>query len=109
MTLVLTRTSLRSALMVTDRKVTKDGADPYANKNVLFADRNAVVAIGYTGLAYVGTIPTDRWLAQTLTGLTFPEGRRGKGSVPFLMTTDFQDEYFGLRLRNLREALNTCK
>ncbi len=97
--------------MVTDRKVTKRGVDydPDANKNVLFSDKNGVVAVGYTGMAYIGTIPTDRWIAQTLTGLTFPEGRRGRGSVPFLMTTDYEDQYLGLRLRHLRDQLNEIR
>ena len=61
MTLIVTRTSARYALMVTGREVTKDGVehDPDANKNVLFGDRNAVVAVGYIGSTHIGTIPTD--------------------------------------------------
>ena len=111
MTLIVTRTSSRYALMVTDRKVTWNGAEPDsdANKNVLFGDRNGVVAIGYTGMAYIGTIPTDQWIAQTLTGLTFPEGRRGKGSVPFLMTTSYEVQYLGRRVRDLRDRLNEAR
>jgi hypothetical protein len=40
--------------MVTDRRVTQNGYifDPDANKNLVFSDKNAVVAIGYTGRAY---------------------------------------------------------
>jgi hypothetical protein len=108
MTLIVTRTSCRYALMVTDRKVTRNGAlvDPDANKNIVLGDRNAVVAIGYTGLAYIGTIPTDQWIAQTLTGITFPEGPRGRGTVPFFMTTDYEDQYLGVRVRKLRDHLN---
>ena len=85
MTLIVTRTSCRYALMVTDRKVTTNGAeyDPDANKNILFGDRNAVVAIGYTGMAYIGTVPTDQWIAQALTGLTFPQGLRTTFSCVF--------------------------
>lgn len=111
MTLILTRTCCRYALMVTDRKVTKSGAeyDADANKNVLFSAKNAVVAIGYTGMAYIGTIPTDQWIAQTLTSLTFPEGCRGKGSVPILMTSGYEDQYIGLHVRNLRDRLNEVR
>jgi hypothetical protein len=119
MTLIVTRTSVQYALMVTDRKLTrrvpKDGAvrvkefDAYANKNVVFADRNAVVAIGYTGMAYIGSIPTDQWIAQTLTGLTFPEGWRGKGTVPALMIRDYAVQFFGVRVRNLRDRLNDAR
>jgi hypothetical protein len=112
MTLIITRTSCRFALMVTDRKVTKSGSlvDPDANKNLIFEDRNAVVAMGYTGMAYIGGIPTDQWLAQTLTGLAFPEGRRGPNTVPALMISQYATEYFGVRVRNLRQRLNeVCK
>jgi hypothetical protein len=108
MTLIVTRASCRYALMVTDRRVTRNGAvfDPDANKNIGFGARNAVVAIGYTGLAYIGTIPTDQWIAQTLTGLTFPEGRRGRGTVPALMITNYEDQCWGVRVRYLRHRLN---
>ncbi len=68
-----------------------------------------MVAIGYTGMAYIGTVPTDRWIAETLTGLTFPEGRRGRGSVPFLMTTDYESQYLGLRIRHLRDQLEKIR
>ena len=76
MTLIIARASPTGALMVSDRRVTTSGIlfDPDANKTILFADRNAVVAIGYTGMAYIGSLPTDQWLASALTGLNFPEG-----------------------------------
>ncbi len=111
MTLIVTRTSCRYSLMVTDRRVTISGVvfDPDANKNIVFGDKNAVVTIGYTGMAYIGTIPTDQWIAQTLTGLAFPEGRRGRGTVPALMTSGYEDQYFGLRVRNLRNQLNKVR
>jgi hypothetical protein len=111
MTLILTRTSARYALMLTDRKVTRDGVefDSDANKNVLFGDRNCVAAVAYTGMAYIGTIPTDQWIAQTLTGLSFPEGRRGRGSVPMLMTTQYPRQYLGLRIRDLRDRLKEAR
>ena len=110
-TLIVTRTSCRYALMVTDRRATRNGAvvDPDSNKNIVFCDRNAVVAIGYTGMAYIGAIPADQWIAQTLTGLTFPEGRRGRGTVPVLMTNSFEDRYLGIRVRNLRDRLNEVR
>ena len=111
MTLIVTRTSCCYALMVTDRKVTKNGTeyDPDANKNLLFSARNAVIAIGYTGMAYIGTIPTDQWIAQTLTDLTFPEGRHGKGSIPAKMTFDYEEQYIYLHVRNLMDRLNEVR
>jgi hypothetical protein len=95
--------------MVTDRRVTrcKVLVDPDANKNIVFKARNAVVAIGYTGMAQIGTMPTDQWIAQALTGLIFPEGRHGPGSVPTLMTRNYEERYWGIHLRLLRERLNS--
>ena len=60
MTLIMTRTSARYSLMVTDRMVTVEGVafDPDANKNVLFGDKNGVASVAYTGLAYIGPTPT---------------------------------------------------
>ena len=111
MTLIVTRTSGLYALMATDRKVTKDGVlfDPDANKNIIFGDKNAVVAIGYTGMAYIGSIPTDQWIVQTLTGLTFPEGPHGRGDLPTFSFVQYDVEYLGVRLRNLRDRLNDVR
>lgn len=94
--------------MVTDRRVTKNGNvfDPDANKNIVNAHINAAVAIGYTGVAYIGLVPTDQWIAQTLTGFTFPEGARGRGTIPVLMTTNYQNDYLGLSVQKLRDRLN---
>src|SRR5262245_1968400 len=97
--------------MVTDRKVTRTGVeyDADANKNLIFGDKNAVVAIAYTGFAYIGDLPTDQWIAQTLTGLVFPKGRHGKGTVPMFMTTHYQDRNVGVRIRTLVDQLNAVR
>jgi hypothetical protein len=102
-TLILTRTSALYSLMVTDRLVTSGGHefDPDANKNILFGDKNGVASVAYTGMAYIGSKPTDHWLAETLTGLTFREGRRGRGSPPAVMCTDYPTEYLRVRLHAL--------
>lgn len=79
MTLILTRASKDYVLQVTDRLVTQTGGkpfDPIANKNVLYCSRNAVVVLGYTGLAYLGGVPTDQWIVETLTGHTFDRDRK---------------------------------
>ena len=110
MTLIIARSSLRYALMVTDRRLTVTTTsavfDPVANKNVILGSKNAVVAIGYTGMAYIDSLPTDQWIAQVLTGLTFPEGRRGRGTVPVLMTTHYENNYLGVSIQNLRDRFN---
>ena len=79
MTLVLTRASKDYVLQVTDRLVTQTGGVPFdaiANKNVLFCSRNGVIVLGYTGLAYLGGVPTDQWIVETLTGHTFDRNRK---------------------------------
>jgi hypothetical protein len=70
MTLNLIGTAYGSVVQVTDRLVTRERPfekfDPAANKNVIFLARNGLLTIGYTGRAYVGDQPTDRWIARKL-------------------------------------------
>src|SRR5262245_32490341 len=93
--------------MVTDRLLTAGGieVDPDSNKNVVFGDKNGVASLAYTGLAYIGSTPTDRWIAETLTGLPFPEGSHGPGSVPALMFKQYRAEYLRVRLQTLQARL----
>lgn len=62
-------------LQVSDRLVTKGGGtyDPRANKSLLYYARNALVAMSYTGLAYVDGVPTDHWIAERLVGTSLPD------------------------------------
>jgi hypothetical protein len=67
------------AVMVSDRLVSKRGVsgpyaphDPYANKNLVLVTRDAVVSIGYTGLAYLGETPTDVAIAEGVLGEPAP-------------------------------------
>ncbi len=73
MTLVLTLATPRYVLQVSDRLVTRGGHkfDPASNKTVVYHAKNALVSIGYSGLAYLEDVPTDQWIAQKLRG----EGR----------------------------------
>ena len=72
MTLVLTLLTARYVLQVSDRLVTETAScrpfDPLANKNVIYHARDAIVSIGYSGLAYLEGVPTDQWIAQKLRG-----------------------------------------
>ena len=43
--------------------------DVLANKTVVLFARRGIVAISYTGLAYLSGVPTDQWLAQTISGV----------------------------------------
>jgi len=76
MTLILSRISYRYALQVSDRLVSNAGrpVDPAANKTLVLISRGGVAAISYTGLAVINSMPTDQWLAQVLTGVTYPSG-----------------------------------
>lgn len=90
MTLIVTYTSPLFTLMVTDRLVTSNGImyDPDANKNILFADRNAVVAIGYTGMAYIEKFPRTNGLSRHLRNLLCRLAElRGESQLSFHKTT----------------------
>jgi hypothetical protein len=78
MTLILTKASKHFIIQVTDRLVSRGvgrgnpvAFDPIANKNVVFAARNAVVTMGFTGVAFIGDLPTDQWIVEKLTGIEF--------------------------------------
>jgi hypothetical protein len=71
MTLIIARVSRRYVLQTTDRLVTSQAPRPRPwegtfNKNLLYSAKNGVVAMGFTGIAYVEGVPTDQWLAQQL-------------------------------------------
>jgi hypothetical protein len=72
MTLHLTLATAEYVLQVSDRLTSLDPGkrpwDPLANKNVIYVARNGLISIGYTGAAYIGVLPTDTWIAQTLRG-----------------------------------------
>jgi hypothetical protein len=41
---------------------------PRFNKHILFLAKDAVVSIGFTGLARIRGVPTDAWIAEVLSG-----------------------------------------
>ena len=69
--------------------------DQAANKTVIFFARDALVTIGYTGVAYLDGRPTDQWIAEKLSGERFGSEDRGPSGgipqrfplVPFLLGT----------------------
>lgn len=75
MTLVLSLLSRHYALQVSDRLVTRSETpfDALSNKNVIYHARDAIVTVAYSGLAYLEGLPTDRWIAQKLSGEQFPD------------------------------------
>jgi len=70
MTLVLTVATPVYSLHVSDRLVSKAGIphDHLANKSVVFRANDGLLALGYTGAAFLRNTPTDTWIANVLSG-----------------------------------------
>lgn len=74
MTLVLGVFTLTDSFLVTDRLVSlqrRGGGfarehEDTSNKNVIYVADDGVIALGYTGRAYVHGIPTDKFIAECL-------------------------------------------
>lgn len=68
MTLVLSVSTMDYGLQVGDRLVSKEGHphDPLANKSVVLRAADGLVALSYTGPAFLRQQPTDVWLADLL-------------------------------------------
>ncbi|MEJ1967054.1 MAG: hypothetical protein WDN03_00240 [Rhizomicrobium sp.] len=84
MTLVLTAASPYWVVQLSDRLVSintngrTDVYDPVANKTIVYRATDALVSIGYSGIAYVGNMPTDEWLAEILWGARLMRGFDGE-------------------------------
>lgn len=102
MTLIISKTSRNYVLQVTDRLVTKSGDsfDPLANKNIIFCALNGILSFAYTGHAYIGSTPTDQWLAEKLIG------KKLKDHLPCVECGPIKISYIGPALQTLIEALN---
>ncbi len=89
MTLILAFSHPQFAVLASDRLVTlADGAsgryvrdhNALANKSLVLVAKDAVVAVGFCGSAYIGSRFTDDWIAETITaveGVLGPDGRPG--------------------------------
>lgn len=108
MTLNLTFASTRYVHQVTDRLLTCVGVcvDPLANKNVIYWARDAIVTLGYTGLAYLEGIPTDQWLAESLADFTFDRSGRFRTFIRCGPLPQWRD--IGLSVKCLCEKLQTA-
>jgi hypothetical protein len=89
MTQILSLTARGYVLQASDRLVSMrrsphvlEAHDPLFNKHILYVAKDAVVSIGFTGLAYISGIPTDQWIASVLTGEPpwAPQGGDGRGT-----------------------------
>ena len=111
MTLHLTRLCNHYVLQLGDRLLSSSGnpRDPIANKNLFYVCRDAIVAIGYTGIAYGlapqrPTLPTDQWIAEKLWGGDFPDLGERPGFLRVRRIDNFRD--IGLSVRSLCESLD---
>lgn len=77
MTLILAYVARYGVIHVSDRLLTERGTtrpfDAFSNKALLYLCADAIVAIGYTGLAYIGDSPADVWIASQLIGKRLQE------------------------------------
>jgi hypothetical protein len=79
MTLILARASEHFVTQAADRLVTTAVGtefDAKSNKNIVYACADGIVSISYTGIAFLGNIPTDQWLVEQITGVKFDRNRK---------------------------------
>jgi hypothetical protein len=105
MTLILARASAEFVLQVTDRlttiQATKQPFDKIANKNILYFASNAVIALAYTGDAYLEDIPTDHWIAEKLAGIKI-----NLKSAPAMISYKESQRDVGLTLKVIKDELD---
>lgn len=78
--------------------------DKYSNKNTLYACKDAVVALGYTGMAFLGNVPTDQWLVQVIT-----DDRLESKPALIRPTSWTSHEGLGQTLKRIRAALEVAQ
>src|SRR5688572_10844822 len=68
MTQILTAIQHQSMNHLSDRltSVRQMRFDPEANKTVIFRARDGIIAISFSGVAFLNGVPTDQWLAHVL-------------------------------------------
>ena len=115
MTLNLALSTRHFVLQVSDRLLTS-GPKPFdiaANKNVVYVARNGIVTFGYTGAAYLEGVPTDTWIAETLTGsaggaLANDSATFRFGSLPIWLDVGAAVNLLVERLKPIYELTRRC-
>lgn len=73
MTLIISAITPYRVIQSSDRQltniVTKKPHPIPANKTIVVTCKDAMFAVSYTGLAYIGSVPTDKWLHEYLTNI----------------------------------------
>jgi hypothetical protein len=81
--------------------------DPFANKAIIYCASDALVSIGYSGIACIGSMETDAWLAECLSGEPLP---LGPDDESYAMCFGGQSNQWniGYASKTLREASKNC-
>jgi len=108
MTLHITLITGEYIQTASDRLVTanRSAHDPRANKSLLYTASDAVVTVGYTGLAYLRGMPTDQLIAQSLAGRDIEVSEVGPYAEPITRRRRWMD--IGLATLRLREDLESA-
>jgi hypothetical protein len=106
MTLILTRAFYRSIIQVSDRAITvaSQPHDLLSNKALLCLLPDALIAISYTGPAYVHTLPTDQWIAQAISGVSYDTPSKPSALAIGDVGTKIR---IGHMLRSLKDKFNS--
>jgi hypothetical protein len=117
MTLILSYAAKGYVCQVSDRLVSKrypSGAipphDPWFNKQILYLARDGLFTVGFSGLGYVGDIPTDQWIASILANEPLKAGGRRSGGLGTELRSDGRRTFpphwldIGRAVERLRDA-----
>jgi hypothetical protein len=110
MTLVLTAACPYYVVQVADRLVSMRDhkgvrpGDPQANKTIVYQASDAIVVIGYAGLAYIGEVPSDEWMVEILWGTSLGEERAGR-SFAVRMGRGANHWNIGFAIQRLSQAI----
>lgn len=111
MTQIISLGTPRYVVQVSDRLVSKRKSeklqphDPRFNKHVLFGARDAIVTIGFTGLAYLANVPTDQWIAAMLAGEQPTEAQGGPGRGTRIQAASANWPNIGIAIHTLHTNL----
>ena len=102
MTLILTALTRKYVVQVGDRLVTAAQRvfDSRANKMIIYRSRDAIVTIGYSGLAFCGGRPTDQWIAETISGESQLSG------IALCDLCTYNNKDLGLAILDLHKSLH---
>jgi hypothetical protein len=80
--------------------------DPRSNKSIVYACGDGIISIAYTGIAFLGSIPTDQWLVEQITQRRFDRDRK---PAAMGLGQDWQSaEDLGQTILRIRAALDNA-